>query len=212
MTFKNLQLGSCEIGRTQTTLSHVSCTKKTAPLKQPYCSMRSKKLREGKRGFLWEGKENLIKQVTYPIYAWIHSPWEKNNREATWLETRRAENSAVTAERSCHFLTTKTDACSRLKHATNSCVWGSWREAQWRMKTEREGWLWPAACTRCNRDKLVMWLEIGTAILSLHCVFSSLPSGISPSEKIETSPHIRLKEDALRGLCLMDYNGIMPQS
>lgn len=39
---------------------------------------------EGKEKWSYdEEKNNRIKQVTYPIYAWIHSPWEKNNREAT---------------------------------------------------------------------------------------------------------------------------------
>lgn len=38
------------------------------------------------------------------------------------------------------------------------------------------------------------------------------PAGSARQRKIETSPHIRLKEDGRAGLRLMDYNGIMPQS
>lgn len=163
---------------TLTALSHVSCTK-TTPLHQIFCLTRSNKLR-GKNGVArtWR-KNNPIKQVTYPICAWIHSPWEKNNRKATWLETWLATKPAVTAWGSCHSLTAETDACSRLKHATSACVWGRWREAEWRMKTEREGWLWPAACARCNRDKLVTWLK------------SAAPS--SPSTLRRPLPPLRLQ-------------------
>lgn len=121
------------------------------------------------------------KRWTYPTCAWSHSPWERSNTRGTWLVIGQLGPQHGT--RSPHVYLQKLAAalmhgrthaicCSAL---TNACVRGreSARQSEgWR---EREGRLWPAACTPRNRHKSVMWLQSGTTILLLLILLLVLP-------------------------------------